>query len=192
MDRGRAGLDHWLDRRYHADARPSGARGQDRLSGPDVQSGPVKDLGNPLRELTERDEEVFMNLIEDIYAQFVDVTAERRNLSRDVVEKLADGQIFSGMRARNENLVDELGGLHHSARRVVILAKARSGELQSDTSTTSVDTVDDPALVYPRSPTPEFIQLLTESVGESIGRAITATWLQDLGVDRPDVPVMVR
>ncbi len=136
------------------------------------KSGPVKDLGNPLRELTERDEEVFMGLIDDIYDQFVDLTAERRGLDQATVRRLADGQIFTGRRAFQEGLVDELGGLHRAAHRALFLALERKGELAAGTSTSTMDGVEEPALVYPRGPTPPFLELLLESVGDGIGRGL--------------------
>jgi len=152
------------------------------------KSGPVKDLGNPLRELTDRDREVFNDLIQDVYRQFTEVTAERRELPMAEVERLADGRILTGRRALAEGLVDELGGLHHAARRAVMQARKRSGELAADTSTSAIDTIADPALVYPRPPAPELLELLTQTIGEAIGRGWADAW----GSAWSDVPVMLR
>lgn len=151
------------------------------------KSGPVKDLGNPLRELTERDREVFNALIDDIYEQFVEVTMERRSLSEEAVRRLADGQVLSGQRAQAEGLVDELGGLHHAARRAVVMHEQRTGELEVGTST-SVEDRPDPALVYPKPGAPRILELLAETTGEAIGRAWASAW----GAGWTDVPVMAR
>lgn len=125
------------------------------------KSGPVKDLGNPLRELTDADVAVFEALIDDVFDQFVTLTARRRKLSRADVLKVADGRIMSGRDAREAGLVDELGGLYTAARRAVVLAEEREGVATTETSTT---TLDDPTLVYPKDDTSALLELLNASV----------------------------
>jgi len=135
------------------------------------KSGPVKDLGNPLRELTERDREVLQGLVDDIYDQFVTMVAERRGLDRAEVLPLADGQVMSGRRAFQVGLVDELGGLRAAARRAGALAQVRQGT-QTSTSV-ALESMQDPSLVYPRGNTPEFLELLGVSLEEGIARGVS-------------------
>jgi len=151
------------------------------------KSGAVKDLGNPLRELTAEDEAVFQGLIDDIYEQFVEVISERRSLPTDQVRAVADGRIFSGRRARELGLIDELGGLHAAARRGVVLAQQRRGELEAGTSTSTADRPD-PALVYPRSPTPEILEVLTQTAAQAFARG----WAEAWGLGSAGAPILLR
>ena len=89
-----------------------------------IKSGPFKDIGSPVREITPDEQQLLQGLIDDVYMQFVEAVASGRNLDIDSVKKLADGRIFSGRQAKEVGLVDELGGLQsaieYSARRVGI------------------------------------------------------------------------
>ena len=74
-----------------------------------VRSGEFKDVGNPGRSITPREEEMLQSVIDDTYEQFVDVVAEGRRLDRDCVLGLASGAIFTGQQALDLGLVDVLG-----------------------------------------------------------------------------------
>jgi protease-4 len=74
-----------------------------------VKSGDFKDIGSPHRKLTERERDLLNDLLEDIQNQFVKEVAEARNLPEEQIAKVADGRIFSGARAKELGLVDELG-----------------------------------------------------------------------------------
>ena len=50
------------------------------------------------------------NMVQDSYAWFVDLVADRRKLPRDEVLKLADGTIYTGRQALKVKLIDQLGG----------------------------------------------------------------------------------
>jgi len=84
-----------------------------------VKSGKFKDLLNPFREPDPQSLKVLQELIDDSYRQFVKAVAEGRGLKVEEVMKFADGRVFSGKRAKELGLVDELGGLD----RAVELAK---------------------------------------------------------------------
>lgn len=76
-----------------------------------VKSGPYKDIGHPLRPMTEGERQLLQSMVDDVYRQFVDAVATGRNLDPAVVRKLADGRLYSGAQAKAAGLVDELGGL---------------------------------------------------------------------------------
>jgi protease-4 len=48
--------------------------------------------------------------VDEIFAMFVDMVAERRPLSRTEVLSLADGRVFTGRSAVGNGLVDAIGG----------------------------------------------------------------------------------
>lgn len=74
-----------------------------------IRSGEFKDVGNPSRSITPREEEMLQSVIDDTFDQFVDVVAEGRNLDRDSVLSFATGAIFTGQQALDLGLVDILG-----------------------------------------------------------------------------------
>lgn len=54
--------------------------------------------------------EMIQRLVDDTYAWFIDIVAERRGLPRPDVLRVADGSIYSGRQALDLKLVDEIGG----------------------------------------------------------------------------------
>lgn len=101
------------------------------LSEATIKSGKFKDAGNPTRPLTAEERKLFQTMLMSIYYQFVDdVTAGRKEatkgrLTRDKVLELADGRVYTGMQAKQNGLIDELGGLHNA-----INAAAKLGGIQ--------------------------------------------------------------
>jgi protease-4 len=81
-----------------------------------VKSGKFKDIGSPIRTMSEEEKRLLQGMIDDVYTQFVRAVAEGRNLPVERVRKLADGRIFSGKQAKEFGLVDELGGLEHTVQ----------------------------------------------------------------------------
>ena len=75
------------------------------------KGGKYKDMSWGLRELTAEEQEIMQEMVDEYYEQFVDVVAEGRGLSEDDVRELATGQLYSGSRAKELGLVDELGDL---------------------------------------------------------------------------------
>ena len=76
-----------------------------------VKSGRLKDIGSPVRELSEEERRVLQELVDDVWNQFVDAVAQGREMDRLLVEELADGRIYSGERALEMGLIDRLGTL---------------------------------------------------------------------------------
>lgn len=59
------------------------------------------------------------------YQDFIDLVAENRNMSKEQVDKIAQGRVWSGKKAKELGLVDELGNLH-----TAILAAAELSGLE--------------------------------------------------------------
>jgi len=76
------------------------------------KGGKYKDMYWGFRELTPEEEEIMQEMIDEYYEQFIDVVAEGRGLSKDDVRDLATGQLYSGAKAKELGLVDELGDLN--------------------------------------------------------------------------------
>ena len=76
----------------------------------EIKSSPLKAEPSPFHPASEEAKTMIRNMITDSYGWFVDLVAERRNLPRDEVLKLADGTIFTGRQALSVKLIDKLGG----------------------------------------------------------------------------------
>ena len=74
-----------------------------------VKSGEFKDIGSPVREMTDREQELLQELIDDTYDQFVEVVTEERDLEREEVLRYADGRVFTGRQGVEYGLIDVLG-----------------------------------------------------------------------------------
>lgn len=74
-----------------------------------IKSGPYKDTGSPTREMRDDEREILQSITSNIHEQFVTAIAEGRNMDRALVEKAADGRIFTGEDAKARGLVDRLG-----------------------------------------------------------------------------------
>ncbi|MDQ4106000.1 MAG: signal peptide peptidase SppA [Actinomycetota bacterium] len=81
-----------------------------------IKSGRFKDMGSPFRDLTPQERDIFQSIVNDSYNQFVQVIVDGRNLPEEEVRELADGRIYSGLQAKELDLVDELGGIEEAAR----------------------------------------------------------------------------
>lgn len=93
-----------------------------------LKSGPYKAVPSPLEPLTDRGREVTRQLVEDMYAMFVDMVADRRHFDRPKALQLADGRVYTGRQAKALGLVDAIGG-EEDARTWLAEAKGVSRKL---------------------------------------------------------------
>jgi protease-4 len=76
-----------------------------------IKSGPIKDIGNPLRLMSDEERTVLQGMVNSFFDQFVHVVASGRRLPEERVRVLADGRVYTGLDAKNLGLVDEVGYL---------------------------------------------------------------------------------
>jgi protease-4 len=76
-----------------------------------IKSGKFKDVGSPLRKMSDEERGLLQNVMDDVHKQFIEAVAEGRALELSDVQALADGRIFTGRQAKDAKLVDELGDL---------------------------------------------------------------------------------
>ncbi len=74
-----------------------------------LKSGAYKDLGSMTREMTQAEREVVEAVLKDVHQKFMEDVSEARSIPLEKVTALAQGQIFSGRKAKEAGLVDELG-----------------------------------------------------------------------------------
>ncbi len=76
-----------------------------------IKSGKYKDVGSPLRKMTDEEQVLLQTVMDDVHGQFIEAVAEGRALELTEAQALADGRIFTGRQAKEAKLVDELGDL---------------------------------------------------------------------------------
>ena len=76
-----------------------------------IKSGEYKDIGSPVREMTEAERRLLQEFSDTVHGQFIEDVAAGRSLPVEEVRKIADGRIFSGETAETLGLVDRLGNL---------------------------------------------------------------------------------
>jgi protease-4 len=75
-----------------------------------IKSAPLKAVPSPLEPLTDEGRRATRLLVDDMYAMFVDMVAERRRLDRPKAVELADGRVYTGRQAKALGLIDGIGG----------------------------------------------------------------------------------
>jgi protease-4 len=75
-----------------------------------IKSGELKDIASPLHDMSEEERAVLQGIIMEFYEQFTTVVDRGRvGLDMQQVRALADGRIFTGVKAAEAGLVDKLG-----------------------------------------------------------------------------------
>ncbi len=89
-----------------------------------VKSGALKDIGSPVREMTDEERQVLQGMVDRLYNQFVGVVvaarAGKQGLDEARIRSLADGRVFTGDEALQNGFVDELGN-----ERTAVLSAAK-------------------------------------------------------------------
>lgn len=102
------------------------------LTNQTIKSGDRKDIGSPLRPMTEEDRKILQSVINDMYERFLDQVMEGRkaqNFSREELRKIADGRIFTASQALELKLIDSIGYLDDAvaeARKAAGVKEART------------------------------------------------------------------
>ncbi|HEY6579505.1 MAG TPA: signal peptide peptidase SppA [Rubrobacter sp.] len=102
-----------------------------------IKSGKYKDIGSAFREMTPEERGIFQSIVDESYAQFVDVISEGRDIPEERVREIADGRVYSGLQAKKLGLVDSFGGLDE--------ASATAGNLADTSDTTVIRYVQQPS-----------------------------------------------
>lgn len=77
-----------------------------------IKSGKHKDILSSSRPMTAEERVILQNMVNEMFAQFVDTVSKGRNMSEEKVRALADGRVYTGKQAKELGLVDELGNYY--------------------------------------------------------------------------------
>ncbi|MFH1312751.1 MAG: signal peptide peptidase SppA [Candidatus Eisenbacteria bacterium] len=127
-----------------------------------IKTGEYKDLGSLSRPLTADEKQLMLELLNDVYDQFVTVVSLERDIEPDVVKEFADGRLLTGRQAYDLGLVDSLGGF----REAVMLA----GDLAGISG--------EPTLLRPRRRTLSWWDILEDILGRASEAARTCVSLE--------------
>lgn len=86
----------------------------------DVHRGAKAMMGSSMTAWTDEEREMVRGLMETMYEEFLGHVAAGRGMERDAVHEIAQGRVWTGSDAKDNGLVDEIGGLDAA------LAEARS------------------------------------------------------------------
>jgi len=95
-----------------------------------ITSGALKDMGSPLKDLTEAERKLFQEMVDEFYGRFVEVVAEGRSgLTAEKARALADGRVYTGRQAIKLGLVDQLGDLQDAIAQAKAAAKVKRAKV---------------------------------------------------------------
>jgi protease-4 len=129
--------------------------------------GKNAELDSPARPFNAAELKKVQEQLQSFYDGFVEKVAQSRHTTPEKIDAIAQGRVWTGRQARENGLVDALGGLDAA----VAIAKQRA-KLAADTEVELV--------VYP--PRKSFYELLTEQFSGSsdqsgMSQVMTSTWL---------------
>lgn len=73
-------------------------------------AGDYKDMGTPYRELSQDEKQLYQAELDIMHDIFIRSVAENRGMNYEAIEVLATGQIYLGVDALTNGLIDQLGG----------------------------------------------------------------------------------
>lgn len=83
------------------------------------------------KALSPYQREVIQKSVERVYDHFTSKVAEGRNMTKDDVDRIGQGRVWSGTQALEIGLVDELGGLNHAIAKAAELSEIDNYKLKS-------------------------------------------------------------
>jgi protease IV len=91
--------------------------------------GKSADLFSTARPLSDDERAMLQRWVESFYWQFVDRVAQGRKLTREQVDAIARGRVWSGAQAQQRGLVDKMGGFDEAIRSAAARAQVSDYEV---------------------------------------------------------------
>lgn len=95
-----------------------------------VQTNANSHTFSPTTTMSEGTKQVISESIVQTYKRFVGFVMNNRKMSFEAVDDIAGGRVWSGTRAKEIGLVDELGGINDAIKHAVSLAKLKDYEVK--------------------------------------------------------------
>jgi len=126
----------------------------------EVKSHDHADWLSQVREFTPSEQKAFQQYIDGFYQTFIGKVADARGMDIDRADEVAQGRVWTGADAHENNLVDELGGLDKA-----LSLAAEQAELEEYSTET-----------YPKSKT--IYELFMQSAGTQAQALIGDQWFE--------------
>lgn len=96
-----------------------------------IKSGKMKDSGGFWKDITDEEKKVFQTIIDDYYQKFVEVVYNNRKeyLSREELENIADGRVYTAAQAYDLKLIDEIGYFDQALNKILSLAALKEAKV---------------------------------------------------------------
>ncbi|MBP6335225.1 MAG: signal peptide peptidase SppA [Bacteroidia bacterium] len=88
-----------------------------------VKTARYADIGTMTRRLTAEERSLIQSQVEKIYETFITHVSEDRNLSKELVDSIGQGRIWSGTDALSLGLIDAIGGVNTAIEIAARMAK---------------------------------------------------------------------
>lgn len=121
-----------------------------------LKTGKYKDVGSPLRTMSDQEKAMLQAVIDSTHTQFVKAVAEGRKLPLGQVKEIADGRIFTGEQALQLKLIDRLGTLQDAIEEAGKLAGIKGV----------------PEVIRPTKKKKLFMDMLVEETAERLGSMV--------------------
>ena len=96
------------------------------------KAGKYKDILSMFKDSTEEEDSIIEGLLSDTYNRFIADVARGRKKKVSLIEKLAEGKIYSGEAAVKNKLVDEIGGRREALSKLSELCGVANLQLLED------------------------------------------------------------
>ena len=117
-----------------------------------VKSGKLKDFGSPYRDMTDEERGYWQNMSNTIHEDFIQDVAKARHIDVNKLREVADGRVLIGTKAKEANLIDEIGGINDASVAMFKELNIKLGENEM------------PKLYYTENKLKEFKKLLNQSL----------------------------
>ncbi|MBK5271595.1 MAG: signal peptide peptidase SppA [Bacteroidia bacterium] len=88
-----------------------------------VKTGPYADAGAIYRPMSDNEKNIVQGQVELTYSQFKQRVADGRKKDTSYVDSIAQGRVWTGLRAKDIGLIDRFGGIDEAVKSAAKMAK---------------------------------------------------------------------
>jgi len=96
-----------------------------------VKTGEFADAPSVTRPMNDFEKNIMQSQVERVYTDFKNRVASGRNKTIEYVDSIAQGRVWTGSRAKQLGLVDQIGGLQEAIAEAVKLAKVKEYRIKT-------------------------------------------------------------
>lgn len=96
-----------------------------------VKTGEFADAPSVTRPMNDFEKNIMQSQVERVYSDFKNRVATGRNKTIEYVDSIAQGRVWTGSRAKQLGLVDQIGGLQEAIAEAIKLAKVKEYRIKT-------------------------------------------------------------